>query len=180
MSTGMYRGFRWGLGVLALMAAGVVVSGAALLLTREPDSQWTTLAQRGSDARPTTGLAEPLQDIHITLTTLFALAVFVYVAWLVGVVMTDWSWEIVLVFVGLGVAVISGWQAGFLAVSVDGMYRGDLTGYGFVFDSGFDNVLDRGGQTGPTTFRVWTAVHVLVLPAMAALLVRGIRRWRES
>lgn len=180
MSTSMYRGFRWGLAGLALIAAGITASGFALLLTNEPDQQWTSLAQRGSNARPSTGLAAPLQDLHSSLTIVFVLTTFVFIAWLVGVVIAEWSWPLVLAVITLGVAVISGYASGFLAVSIDGAYTGDLRGYGFVFDPGFDNVLNGTDPTGATAFRVWTAVHLLALPAMVVLIVSGIRRWRRS
>lgn len=180
LSTGTYRGFRWGLAGLAVLAAGVAASGLALIFTREPNDQWTTLARRGSNARPSPGLAEPLQDVHITLTILFALSTFLFITWLVGVVIAEWSWPLVLVVGALGFAVISGLQAGFLAVQTNGMWRDDLRGYGFLLDPGFDSVLSRGGATGATVFRVWTALHLLALPAMVALLVRGVRRWRRT
>lgn len=180
MSTGMYRAFRWGLAGLTLIAAGIAVSGVALLFTSEPNGQWTRLAQRGSTARPSTGLAAPLQDVHSSLTIMFVLTAFVFVAWLVGVVIAEWSWPLVLIVVALGVAVISGYAAGFLAVSIDGAYTDDLRGYGFIFDPGFDNVLNSRDPTGANTFRAWTAVHVLALPCMIALLLYGIRRWRHS
>lgn len=180
LSTGMYRGFRWGLALLASLAAGVAASGVALMFTQEPNEQWTTLARRGSNARPSPGLAEPLQDMHITLTIVFALATFLFITWLVGVVIAEWSWPLVLVVGCLGFAVISGLQAGFLAVETNGVWRDDLRGYGFLFDPGFDSVLSRGGGTGATVFRLWTAVHLLTLPAMVALLVRGVHRWRQS
>lgn len=180
MSTGMYRGLRWGLAALAALAVGVTGSGVALLFTREPNAQWTNLAQRDSNARPSPGLAEPLQDVHITLTILFALAVFGFIAWLVGVVIAEWSWPLVLVVVVLGAAAFSGYQSGFLAVAIDGIYRQDLQGYGFMFDSGFDNVRARGGDKSATSFRLWVAVHVVSLPAMVVLLVQGIRRWRAT
>lgn len=180
MSASMFRGFRWGLAAIALLAAGVGGSGMALLFTSEPNAQWTRLAQRGSNARPGTGLAEPLQDVHITLTILFALAVFGFMSWLIGVVVAEWSWPLVLVVAGLGVALISGYQAGFLAVAIDGAYQEDLRGYGFAFDPNFDSVLAHGGEKGATAFRAWTALHLVALPIMIALLVRGVRAWRQS
>lgn len=180
MSAGMYRGFRIGLGLLAALAVGVAGSGFALLVRREPNAQWTTLAERGSTARPSPGLAEPLQDVHITLTILFALAAFGFVAWLMGAVIAEWSWPLVLAVVVLGAAAISGYQSGFLAVAIDGSYQRDVQGYGFILDGGFDNVRAQGGDKSALAFRLWVALHIICLPAMTLLLVRGIRGWRAN